>query len=84
MEEKNALELRDTGRHYRELSDFGNDPTLNAALLELADDFEQEAAKLDGQSEGMTQRPTPSPNLLPQTASSVLNKPVVVSAIALS
>jgi hypothetical protein len=54
MEEKDASELRDTARHYRELSDSGNDPALSASLLKLADDFEQEAAKLDGRSEGMT------------------------------
>jgi hypothetical protein len=57
MEEKNPSELRNSARHYRAMSDAANDPTLSGALLELAEEFEQEAAKMDG----MTQTPPHGP-----------------------
>jgi hypothetical protein len=51
MEEEGASRLREKARRYREMSNCGNDPILVAALLETADDFDKEAAKLDGQPE---------------------------------
>ena len=38
--------LRDRARRYREMSAEGDDVCLRAALLELAEEFEREAARL--------------------------------------
>ena len=44
---RDPSELRRLARRYREMVEQGDDPILKAELLHLADEFEQEAAKLD-------------------------------------
>jgi hypothetical protein len=43
----NAPELRTLAGRYREMSRDGDDLLLKAALIQLADEFEQEAASLE-------------------------------------
>jgi hypothetical protein len=49
METETVRRLRDRARYYRDLSAEGDDARLRAALVELAEEFEQEAAKLAGE-----------------------------------
>ena len=47
MRGKNALELRCSAQLYRDMLKNGDDPQLKVALLQLADEFEQEAERLE-------------------------------------
>jgi hypothetical protein len=40
-------DLREAAKRYRLLSSHGQDPRENAALLQLAEEFDQEAMKLE-------------------------------------
>lgn len=57
MKEKNIFELRFSAQLYREMSMNGDDPQLKVALLQLAEEFEQEAAKLETNPAGTQSRP---------------------------
>ena len=45
MDRKNARKLQESARRFREMAVNGDDPRLKAALLQLADEFEEEAVK---------------------------------------
>jgi hypothetical protein len=43
-----SQELRDRARGFREMATAGEDPRLKASLLLVAEEFEAEAARLEG------------------------------------
>ena len=45
---RTAQELRDNAKEFREMAQAGGDPRLRAALLLVAEEFEAEAARLEG------------------------------------
>jgi hypothetical protein len=46
----NGQKFRDSARRFREMAVHGDDPTLTAALLLLADEFAREATQMDDSS----------------------------------
>jgi hypothetical protein len=47
MREKNPSELRESAQNYRNMSSYGDDFGLKVALLQLANEFEYEAERLE-------------------------------------
>ncbi len=48
---RDASELRRLARRYRRMVEYGDDPILKDELLNLADEFEQEAAKMEAEDD---------------------------------
>ena len=47
MTERTPRELRLAAQHYRAMATEGDDPILQSALLVVADEFEQEAERIE-------------------------------------
>lgn len=47
MAKRTSVELRSIAEHYRKMSADGDDPELQASLLLVAEEFEQEADRAD-------------------------------------
>jgi hypothetical protein len=56
MPQKNSQELRQRAAHCRLISLEGNDWHLKVALLQLADEFDLEAAGIEAKFKGAAQR----------------------------
>ena len=52
MEDVSVQRLQESARQGREMALTGDDPVLKAGLLQLADKFEQEAAKMTANQPG--------------------------------
>jgi hypothetical protein len=52
MRLRTAEELREAAKDFRELAETGDDLRLREALLLVAEEFEREAARLDGIADG--------------------------------
>ena len=52
LEDVNVQRLQESARQFREMALTGDDPVLKAGLLQLADEFEQEAAKMNSNQPG--------------------------------
>jgi hypothetical protein len=55
--------LRESAYHYRSMAVDGDDMHLKAALLQLADDFDQEAADLEAHLATLAPSVTPAPDV---------------------
>jgi len=44
---RSSQELRDSAKEFREMAPAGADPRLRESLLEVADEFEAEATRLE-------------------------------------
>jgi hypothetical protein len=57
MRLRTVEELRESAKEFRETAKMGNDFRLREALLLVAEEFEREAARLDGIADGEAKPP---------------------------